>query len=66
MKGNRTPRPRVKIGRDGRTWVPKWAREGLGIEGSPAEASVSVWGKGTKILLEGDAVVLEVLRVEEE
>ena len=62
---NKTPRPKVKIGKDGRTWVPKWAREGLGIEGISSEAAVSVWERGKTIRLERDAVVLEVLRVEE-
>lgn len=63
-RGNHTPRPKVKIGKDGRTWVPKWAREGLGIEGNSAEAYVSVWTRGKTIVLEGDAVVLEVRRSE--
>lgn len=51
------------MGKDLRLSVPKWVREGLGITPGD-EFAVSVWPKGQKILLDGDAVVLEVIRVE--
>lgn len=64
MRGNRTPRPMVTLQSDERVKVPRWAVEGLGLEAGQ-KLSVSVWSRQERITLEGDAIVLEVVRDEE-
>ncbi|MFQ5910802.1 MAG: hypothetical protein ACE5IJ_08820 [Thermoplasmata archaeon] len=63
MRGNRIPRPIVKLQSDERVKVPKWVVEGMGLT-SGRRFAVSVWRKGDRISLEEDAVLFEVVEAE--
>ncbi len=63
MRGNRIPRPIVKLQADERVKVPKWVVDGMGLT-SGRRFRVSVYRKKDQIIWEEDGILFEIVREE--
>ncbi len=56
----------MRIGKDGRGQIPRWARKALGIDGIATDLTVMVREKGKTIRLDEDGVLLEKVHRDDE